>query len=93
VGGGLSTSVPFLSVAAPNLGSVFAADTQTVYVSHDLGSTWLLASTGLPVLDMALAGPGGTHTLRWAVQSDGLIHLYLASRGWSVFQAVLPSGP
>lgn len=92
VGGGLPTSRPFLSVAAPNLGSVFAADTQTVYVTHDLGSTWLLAPTGLPALDMALAGPGGTHTLRWAVQSDGLVHLYLASRGWSVFEAVLPAG-
>jgi hypothetical protein len=92
VGGGLPTSRPFLGVAAPNLGAVFAADSQTVYVSHDLGSTWLVASIGLPVLDMALAGPGGTHTLRWAVQSDGLIHLYLASRGWSVFQAVLPVG-
>ena len=89
--GGLSTSLPFLCVTAPNLGSVFAADPQTVYVSHDLGTTWLLASNGLPLHDMALGGPGGAQTLRWAVQSDGLVHLYLASRGWSVFQAVLPA--
>ena len=91
VGGGLPTNLPYLAASAPNLGTIVVANVNAVFSSHDGGSTWLLASNGLPVTPMILGG-SGPEPVRWAVQSDGLVHMYLASRGWSLFQAVLPAG-
>ncbi len=39
-----------------------------------------------------ILGGTGPEPIRWAAQSDGLIHMYLASRGWSLFEAVLAPG-
>ena len=85
VGGGLPTSLPFTAVAAADTGWVFAATRQQVYVTHDLGSTWLVASTGLPAVAQA-------ESLRYVQQPDGSRFLYLATYGWSMFRARLPNG-
>src|SRR5208282_4799621 len=64
-----TTNLPFLAASAPNLSTVFAANVDTVFVSHDLGRTWLLASNNLPAMGMILGG-SGPEPIRWAVQSE-----------------------
>src|SRR5581483_8447641 len=91
VGGGLPTNLAYLAAAAPNLGTIVVANPNAVFSSHDGGSTWMTASNGLPATPMILGGTG-PEPIRWAAQSDGLIHMYLASRGWSLFEAVLAPG-
>ena len=86
----LPTNLPYIAASAPNLGNILVANVNTVFSSHDGGSTWQLASTGLPVMGMILGG-SGPEPIRCVLQSDGLIHMYLSSRGWSVFEAVLPA--
>jgi hypothetical protein len=81
LGGGLPSSLPFTSLEAADLGTVFAATKGTVYVTRDFGSTWSTASAGLPVVS------DGTD-LHYVVQSDGA-YLYLGTFGWSLWRARL----
>jgi hypothetical protein len=55
-----------------------------VFVTHDLGSNWFLASDGLPAVAQG-------ETLRYVRQSDGSRFMYLATYGWSMFRARLPN--
>jgi hypothetical protein len=83
VGGGLPNNLPFYTLEAPDLGSLFAANGTNVYVTHDLGKSWLVASDGLP------AEPEGVD-LHFAIQPDGTKYLYLATNGRSLWRAALP---
>jgi hypothetical protein len=83
VGGGLPNDLPFTTLEAPSLGSLFAATGRRVYVTHDLGNSWMLASDGLPMVHF------GTD-LHFVLQPDGTQYLYLATFGRSLWRAVLP---
>jgi hypothetical protein len=80
---GLPTNLPFWSVDGPNLGSIFVANTNEVFVTHDFGSSWLSASQGLP----AVPNPRELH---YVEQPDKTSELYLASYGRSMYRTVLP---
>lgn len=83
VGGGLPNEVPFTALEAPSLLSLFAATGRRVYVTHDLGNSWMLASDGLPMVPQGL-------DLHFVVGPDGTKYLYLATYGRSLWRAVLP---
>jgi len=86
VGGGLPYDHPFISVDGdPNLDSVFAANTNQVFVTHDQGSTWLSASHGLPTVAQSTE-------LHYVHEPNGIEFMYLASYGWSMFSADLTPG-
>jgi hypothetical protein len=80
---GLPASLGFLSVDGPALGSIFVATNDRVFVTHDLGSTWLLASDGLPAVVQS-------NELHYALNPDGQAYMYLSTYGWSMFRAALP---
>jgi hypothetical protein len=81
--GSLPSNLPFTAVEAPDLGSVFVSSIANVYSSHDLGSSWMIASDGLPVVAQAT-------DLHAVTQPDGTRYLYLATYGWSLWRAALP---
>jgi hypothetical protein len=80
---GLPNNSPFASVDGPNLGSVFVANTDQVFVTHDFGFSWLSASQGLP----AVPNPNELHYVK---EPDGSSELYLGSYGRSMYRTVLP---
>ena len=82
-GGTLTNALPFNAVALPDLGSLFAISAKSVFVSHDLGTTWLTANSGLPSV------PQGTD-LTVVTQPNGTSYLYMASYGRSLWRALLP---
>jgi hypothetical protein len=82
VSGSLPNNLPFTSLEAPDLSSVFAATMGTVYVTHNLGATWLTAADGLPIIS------GGTD-LHYVAQPDGKQYLYLGTFGWSLWRTQL----
>jgi hypothetical protein len=79
---GLPTNLPYNSVEAASLGSVFVANTSQVFMTQDLGSTWLTASDGLPKVANGIE-------LHFVRQPDGNQYMYLATYGWSMFRALL----
>ncbi len=79
---GLPTNLPYNSVEAASLSSVFVANTSQVYMTQDLGSTWLTASDGLPKVANGIE-------LHYVLQPDGSSYMYLATYGWSMFRALL----
>jgi hypothetical protein len=81
--GALPSSDPFVAMEAPDLKSLFVATNGQVYVSHDLGNSWLSASEGLPAA-------ANTEELHFVTQAEGTRYIYLATYGWSMFQARLP---
>jgi hypothetical protein len=81
-GGGLTSDQAFVTVDGPNVGSVFVATSDKVFVTHDLGSTWLAASDGLPTVPQS-------NELHYGLQPDGTGYMYLSTFGWSVFRAPL----
>lgn len=78
--GALPTNQAFVSVEGPDLASEFVTNSQQVFVTHDLGSTWLDASQGLP----ARAQGNELHF-------DGNGNMCLSTYGWSMFRAPLGS--
>ena len=80
---GLPTNLPYNSVDGENLGSVFVANTSQVFMTQDLGSTWLTASDGLPKVANGIE-------LHYGLQPNGSRYMYLATYGWSMFRALLP---
>jgi len=54
-----------------------------VFMTQNLGSTWLTASDGLPKVANGIE-------LHYALQPDGSQFMYLATYGWSMFRASLP---
>ena len=79
---GLPTNLPYNSVEGRDLGSVFVANTSQVFMTQDLGSTWLTASDGLPKVANGIE-------LHYVRQPDGNQYVYLATYGWSMFRAPL----
>jgi hypothetical protein len=82
--GTLPSELPFTSVEALDLGSVFVASRTNVYSTHNLGSSWMVASDGLPYVAQG-------RDLRAVKQPDGTMYLYLATYGWSLWRAKLPA--
>jgi len=82
VDGGLPPFLQFVGLDGTR-GSLFAANLGQVFVTHDLGSTWLLASEGLPTV-------AHSSDLHWVLQTDATQYVYLATYGWSIFRARLP---
>ena len=80
---GLPTNLPYNSVDGGSLSSVFVANTSQVFMTQNLGSTWLTASDGLPKVANGIE-------LHYALQPDGSQFMYLATYGWSMFRASLP---
>ena len=80
---GLPTDLPYMSVEGANLSSVFVANTSQVFMTQDLGTTWLTASDGLPKVANGIE-------LHYGAQPDGSHYMYLATYGWSMFRALLP---
>jgi hypothetical protein len=81
--GELPNKLPFFTLEAPDLNSVFAANGTNVYVTHDLGKSWLVASDGLPAEPEAIG-------LHFILQPDGTKYLYLVTYGRSLWRAALP---
>lgn len=82
-GGGLPTNLPFVSIDGPDLTSIFAASQNQVFVTHDLGASWLTASDGLPTVAQA-------NEIHYVLQPDNTQYMYLSAYGWSMFRASLP---
>lgn len=80
---GLPTNLPYYSVDGGTLGSVFVANSSQVFMTQDLGSTWLTASDGLPKVANGIE-------LHYVLQPDGSQYMNLATYGWSMFRAQLP---
>ena len=81
-GGGLPSNLPFVSVDGPGLNSVFAANRNQVFVSHDLGTSWLLASDGLPAVT-------NVQELHYVLQPDNKQYMYFGSSGCSMLRTPL----
>jgi hypothetical protein len=80
--GTLPNGLPFTSIEASSLGSVFVVSRANVYSTHNLGSSWMIASDGLPYVAQGM-------DLQKVTQPDGTSYLYLATYGWSLWRAKL----
>jgi hypothetical protein len=80
--GGLPLNLPFLTLDGPDLGSVFVANTNQVFVTHDFGATGMIASDQLPSVPH-------TSELQYVREPNGKEYMYLATYGWSMFRAPL----
>jgi PQQ-like domain len=81
VSGNLPNNLPFTSLAGTDINDLYVSTSGPVYDTHDAGSTWNVASNGLPTITQAselrvVADPSGTY-------------LYLASYGRSLWKARL----
>jgi hypothetical protein len=81
-GGTLPTSQPFRAVVLPNVKNLIAITPASVFVSHDLGTTWATANNGLPLI------PQGVD-LRYVLQENGTPYIYMATYGRSLWRSVL----
>jgi hypothetical protein len=81
-GGTLPTSQPFRSVVLPDLTNLIAITPASVFISHDVGTTWATANNGLPFL------PQGAD-LRYVLQPNGTAYIYMATYGHSLWRTVL----
>jgi hypothetical protein len=81
-GGTLPTSQPFRAVVLPTLKNLIAITPASVFISHDLGTTWATANNGLPLI------PQGTD-LRFVLQANGTGFIYMATFGRSLWRSVL----
>jgi hypothetical protein len=81
-GGTLPTSQPFRSLVLPDLTNLIAITPASVFISHDLGTTWATSNNGLPFL------PQGVD-LRYVLQANGTAYIYMATYGHSLWRSVL----
>ena len=82
-GGALPNTLPLNTIVLRELDLLFATTGSTVYVSHDLGSTWETATSGLPTLPVG-------NELTVVRQPEGTRCLYPATYGRSLWRALLP---
>jgi hypothetical protein len=83
VGDSVPHTLPFKTIAAPDLRSIFVATDTAVFDTHDTGRTWNDASEGLPSVITA-------NDLQVASEPGGSTFLYLASFGRSLWRTQLP---
>ncbi|MFY9738143.1 MAG: hypothetical protein WAK11_03730 [Candidatus Cybelea sp.] len=81
-GSGLPSNLPFVSIDGPDITSIFVTNSQQVFVTHDGGGTWLIASNGLP-------STANATELHYVSQPNGSAGMYLSTYGWSMFYAPL----
>ncbi|MFM0008529.1 hypothetical protein PQR57_47560 [Paraburkholderia dipogonis] len=81
VSGNPPNNLPFSSIAAEDINNVFVSTSGPVYDTHDGGSTWNLATIGLPIITQA-------NELRVVTDPNGT-YLYLATFGRSLWRAKL----
>jgi hypothetical protein len=81
-GGGLPSNLPFVSLDGPDQTSVFVANADQIFVTHDLGNTWQTASDQLPSTVNATE-------LHYVLQPDNQAYMYLSTYGWAMFRAPL----
>jgi hypothetical protein len=83
VGDTLPHALPFKTIAAADLRSIFVATDKAVYDTHDAGRTWNSASDGLPAIISA-------NDLQIVTEPSGATFIYLATYGRSLWRAQLP---
>jgi hypothetical protein len=74
----LPTNLPFMSVDGYGLLKLFVTNGRQVFVTHDMGASWLNASNGLPSQPLALE-------LQYAVEPNGHASMFLSTYGWSMY--------
>jgi photosystem II stability/assembly factor-like uncharacterized protein len=84
VGSNLPHNLPFTSMVAADLNTIFVAASVGVYDTHDGGKTWNQASDGLP------AQFGAGNDLRIVTEPSGIAYVYLATFGRSLWRTQLP---
>jgi len=84
VGSNLPHNLPFNSIAAADLRSIFVSTSARVYDTHDGGSTWNQASDGLP------SNITVRNELHVVTEPSGTTYLYLATYGRSLWRTRLP---
>jgi hypothetical protein len=80
---GWPTNRRLIAVAAAvqdSTSTLFAASTSEVFISYDNGTTWLSESSGLPA-------QANCSDLVCVQNPDGVTRLYLATWGWSMWEA------
>ena len=84
VGSNLTHSLPFSSIAAADLDTIYVATSAGVYDTHDSWKTWNQASGGLP------GHFASGSDLRIVTEPSGVRYLYLATFGRSLWRTQLP---
>jgi hypothetical protein len=80
----LPHNLPFQSMMAKDLNTLYVSSSAGVYDTHDAGNSWSMASIGLPVNITQF------NDLHLVTEPSGTTYLYMATYGRSLWRTVVP---